>query len=723
MACKGRTRGKGGRVSAADQSGPIDLRAARAALARAWARLPTRTLLGLGLLIAVSLSVVGGFRGISALRYMEAGLNDSLRVILTPYRAAQDPRISILTLTEDTLAQFPYRSPVDRDFLAALVEKLNRAGAKALGVDILFDQATEPGKDDRLRAALRDFKGPVVVAWADERAGLRPAQRDWLDAFITAGQVDPGFATVLYDGDGVVRRFSASLPGSDMRSFPARLIEDAGGAVTIPDGLIDWRRETADGKTAFQTLPAHALMNPALPEALFRGWFGGRYVLIGADLEQTDRHQTSLAADPTLTNRTQPGVLLHAHVLSQMLDARQVRDMNVDTPAGAALAALLALIGAVLGMRGGGLPLKLALLALTGGAWLGAAGALAATHGPYLPIAPPLLALALAFGLGAAAEGFLAAREKAFIRQAFSHYLEPAMVDRLAADRTSLRLGGERRALSFVFTDIEGFTEMSERLEPEVLTTLLNDYFDGMSDIISANHGMIDKFIGDAVVALFGAPTAEEDHASHALHAAAAMDAFAESFRLRHLALGLGRTRIGVHSGIATVGNFGGRRRFDYTAMGDAMNTAARLEAVNKTLGTRVTVSAVTRRNAIEDAARAARLTKAGLTKAGLTKAGLTKAGLTDASATDAGGLPMLRPAGRLALKGKAEATEAWSLAPDADPIMLTAYGAAYALMAAGDAAAAPAFAALAARWPDDPLIALHTARLRAGARDDCVGL
>jgi adenylate cyclase len=676
-------------VSARDQqAAPASPLAALVALA---GRVPVRLALGLGLLIAVSVAVVGGFRVNSALRNMEAGLNDSLRVVLTPYSQAQDPRISILTITEDTLARFPYRSPVDRDFLAGLVDRLNRAGALAVGIDILFDQATEPGKDDRLVAALAAFEGPAVVAWANARQGLRPAQEAFLGDFIDRSGAEPGFAALIYDSDGVVRRFGTALPDTDVRSFPAHMLQSAGGAVTIPDGLIDWRRETADGKTAFQTLPGHAILNPALPEALFRGWFGGRYVLIGADLEQTDRHQTSLAADPTLVNRTQPGVLLHAHVLSQMLDGRQVRDFNVGGAPGAVLTVLMALVGALLGLRGGALALKLALLALAVGAWLGLAGGLASLHGPYLPIAPPLLALGLAFGLGGVAEAFVSAREKAFIRQAFSHYLEPAMVDRLAKDRTSLRLGGERRELSFIFTDIEGFTEMTERLEPEVLTTLLNDYFDGMSDIIAANHGMIDKFIGDAVVALFGAPTADPSHALNAVRAAEAMDAFTQAFRASHGGLGLGVTRIGVHTGIASVGNFGGRRRFDFTAMGDAMNTAARLESINKALGTRVTVSGAARTAAMADANR------------------------TGAR------LPAMRPAGRLALKGKAGATEAWNLTRDADPAMLAGYDAAFNLLCAEDAAAEPAFAALAARWPDDPLIALHLRRLRAGGSGETV--
>lgn len=658
--------------------------------------LPPRLLIGAALIAFATLFSVAGFRHVAALRYMEAGLNDVLRVVFSPYSEVQDPRISVLTLTEDTLAQFPYRSPVDREFLARVILRLNKAGVKAVGIDILFDQATEPRKDAALVNALRQFSGPKVVAWADARAGLRPAQEDFLNQFVERSGATPGFATVRYDGDGVVRSFASNLAGTPVRSFPASLIEGTGAQPRIEEGLIDWRRETVEGAPAFQTLPAHTILNPRLPDVMLQRWFDGRFVLIGADLEQTDRHQTSLAADPTVSNRTQPGVLLHAHVLAQMLDGRAARNFDVGTPGGAALVALAALIGAALGLKGGAFGLRVLAFLLASAAWLGFAAILADLGGPYPPIAPPMLALAFCFGVGGVADAVIAARDKAFIRQAFSHYLEPAMVDRLARDRDSLKLGGERREISFIFTDIAGFTEMSERLPPETLTALLNEYFDGMSDVLAAHDGMIDKFIGDAVVALFGAAQPDPSHAANAVRAAAAMDAFAEDFRARHAEIGLGVTRIGVHTGVASVGNFGGRRRFDFTAMGDAMNTAARLESINKTLGTRVTVSG---------AARAAAMTE-----------GFEAAGI------DAAALPPLRRAGRLALKGKAGFTEAWNLArgETASPEAIAAYEAAYARMLAGEGATAEAaFAAVLAAHPLDPLAALHLRRLRAGATGD----
>lgn len=653
---------------------------------------PVRLLLGLLIALAVAAVVIAGFRGMATLRSLESGLNDRLRVILTPYSETQDPRISILTITEDTLALFPYRSPVDRDFLADLIVLLNDAGVAAIGLDILIDQPTEPAKDQRLVDAIRDFPGTLVLAWADARAGLRPAQEAFLAEFMERSGAIPGFATVRYDPDGVVRRFESTLPGAEPMSFAAALLTATDKPLFPTEGLVDWRRETHDGSDAFQKIAGQILLNPAMPKAMFRNWFAGRYVMIGADLEQTDRHQTSLSVDPTISNRTNPGVLLHAHILSQMLDGRVVNDFDVGGAPGMAISAAMALLGAGLGIWGGALVWRFSAGAAAALGYAGLTVGLSYLGGPYLPIAPALLAFGVSFGIGGAAEAYLSSREKQFIRMAFSHYLEPAMVDRLARDRSSLRLGGERREISFIFTDVAGFTDMSETLEPEVLAELLNGYFDGMSDIIARNGGTIDKFIGDAVVALFGAMTPEPDHALNAIRCAAEMDAFAEAYRATKAHLGLGVTRIGVHSGVASVGNFGGRRRFDYTAMGDAMNTAARLESINKRLGTRITVS---------EAARLAALRFADETRP----------------------LPELRPVGRVMLKGKAEPVTVWNLDRLSPQSVRDAYARAFALMT-GEGGAAAAREALAAvvRMPEgeaDPLARLHLERLEAGERDD----
>jgi adenylate cyclase len=187
-------------------------------------------------------------------------------------------------------------------------------------------------------------------------------------------------------------------------------------------------------------------------------------------------------------------------------------------------------------------------------------------------------------------------RERAFIRHAFGRYLSPELVKRLTDDPAALRLSGERREMTFLFTDIAGFTGLSERLGPAALAPILNAYFDGACAVIFAHGGMVNEFVGDAILAFFNAPVDQPDHAARALAAARALDRFAETFRREQDARGIpfGATRIGVHTGTALVGNFGSSQRFKYSALGDVVNTASRIEGLNKYFGTRACASEYT---------------------------------------------------------------------------------------------------------------------------------
>ena len=182
------------------------------------------------------------------------------------------------------------------------------------------------------------------------------------------------------------------------------------------------------------------------------------------------------------------------------------------------------------------------------------------------------------------------------IRNAFGHYLSPSIVDEIARHPHRLKLGGEVREISSLFTDLEGFTMLSESFEAENLVDLINQYLDGICQIIIKHDGTVDKIIGDAVHAIFGAPQYTKLHAQKAVDCALAIDEFSKQFIHQQLKKGfeLGATRIGVNSGQAVVGNFGGQVRFDYTAYGDTVNTASRLESANQFLGTHICVSKAT---------------------------------------------------------------------------------------------------------------------------------
>ncbi len=266
-------------------------------------------------------------------------------------------------------------------------------------------------------------------------------------------------------------------------------------------------------------------------------------------------------------------------------------------------------------------------------------------------------------------------------RGQLARYFSPNLADRLAGAGEGIDLGAQRRDVTSMFTDIAGFTTLSERLEPAVIAPLLNEYLTGMTEIVFDHGGTLVKIAGDGLNVLFGAPTEQDDHAARAVACAMAMDVYAEDLRARWQARGiaLGVTRIGLNAGPALVGNFGTGRYFDYNAHGDTINTAARLEQANKQLGTRICVS-----------------------------------GSVVARIPGFQG----RPVGDLILRGRSEALTACEpLTAERHADALTeAYLDAFAKMEAHDPTALPAFAALLGRAGEDKLVGFHLKRLLAGA-------
>src|SRR3954467_8829570 len=263
-----------------------------------------------------------------------------------------------------------------------------------------------------------------------------------------------------------------------------------------------------------------------------------------------------------------------------------------------------------------------------------------------------------------------------------SRYFSPQIASRLAAIGDSDGMEVHWREIATIFTDITGFTSLVETVAPEVLGALLNEYVGGMTDVVFAHEGTVAKIIGDAIQVLFNAPGDQPDYARRAIACAHDLDIWAQMFRERWKEKGVrfGATRIGIHAGPALVGNFGGSRFFDYTAYGDTINTAARLEAANKHLGTRICVSAAV-----------------------------------------AGGAEAFhgRPVGDLMLRGRSEPLRAYEPLPASlsDTPATAQYGAAFAKLEAGDAAAMPAFAALVGSHADDALAGFHLKRLLNGAK------
>jgi adenylate cyclase len=263
-----------------------------------------------------------------------------------------------------------------------------------------------------------------------------------------------------------------------------------------------------------------------------------------------------------------------------------------------------------------------------------------------------------------------------------SRYFSPQVAKRIASNGETDDMEVQWREVGTIFTDITSFTTLVESSAPEVLGVLLNEYVGGMTEIIFAHEGTVAKIIGDAIHVLFNAPGDQPDYASRAVACAHDLDIWAEGFKRRWNEKGInfGATRIGVHAGPALVGNFGGSNYFDYTAHGDTINTAARLESANKHLGTRICAS--------EIVAKAADSFKG-------------------------------RPVGDIVLRGRSEPLRTYEPLRDeafASPATVQ-YGEAFAKLEAGDAGAMPAFAALVGMHADDPLAGFHLKRLLNGAK------
>ena len=262
-----------------------------------------------------------------------------------------------------------------------------------------------------------------------------------------------------------------------------------------------------------------------------------------------------------------------------------------------------------------------------------------------------------------------------------ARYFSPNLAERLASDPDAVDLGGQRREITSLFSDIADFTSMVETLDLEIVAPLLNEYLGGMTGIAFRHGGTVMKIVGDALHVLFGAPADQPDHAARAVACALELDQYAQACRSRWRDRGvvLGATRLGLEAGPAIVGNFGGDKFFDYNAYGDTVNTAARLEAANKQLGTRICVG--------------------------------------ESVATRVAGFKG-RPIGDLLLRGRREPLRAFEPLPIEvyDSTATRAYLDAFAKLEAEDPLAMPAFAALLGLHSEDHLVGFHLRRLLNGA-------
>ncbi|WP_207479083.1 adenylate/guanylate cyclase domain-containing protein [Arenibaculum pallidiluteum] len=494
----------------------------------------------------------------------------------------QHQGIVLVTVGEDTVSQLACRSPIDRAFLAELIERLQRARVRAIGLDLLFDQPTSPEHDARLREAMHDAAVPVVATTALDHTPLTPRQRAQLDTFLEG--VPLGHANVAKDRvDGTVRWHVPRGPDGTP-SFPARIAEAVGARAPDEPFRIAWRRAPAATVPAMPTYPAEAVR--LLPDA----WLRDRIVLVGTDLVGTDHHRTPLSE----AGRDISGVAIQGHVLAQILDGRIAPRLGAGPEAMLVLAFCAA--GALLGMAGRALWLQAAgLLGCLAALWGGSA-ALIAGGGPLIPPLAASLGLLAAQGAMTAHASLRNRAERQMIMGLFAKHVSQPIAEDIWRRRDAFLSGGRPKpqtlTATVLFSDIEGFTGICERLDPEPLIEWLEAYLDAMVRIVAAHDGIVLRFVGDAILAAFGVPVPRttqaeiEADARRAVDCALAMADELDLLNARWRAQGLPAVgiRIGIHTGPVVAGSLGGLRHLEYSLLGDTANTAARLEALAKTV-------------------------------------------------------------------------------------------------------------------------------------------
>jgi adenylate cyclase len=630
---------------------------------------------------------------------LELAIYDQLRVVW----AGDQPSASIVLVgaTEmDVRRGWPLR---DGD-LANLLERIAAWQPRVIAVDLYRDYPEPPGTD-RLETVLAQHP-EIIWAWKlpdDGEPAISPpkALRGTDRAVFTDVVTDAGNTVrrgLLYVDDGV-----QTYTGVGMAVALGYLARD--GIVPGPAGddqlrlgkaLITWLDDRRGPYTRLDSqghqilLDYHGGPHPFARESMGEimrsdvaaARVRGHAVIIGDAAESVkDDFSTPFNsgfndADPIY------GITVHAHIADQLIRAaidgvpmlrglpRPLEDLWIW---GWAMAGL-----------GLGLLLRQPLPAISGSiaGLLILAGTVYAAFGQavLLPALPAAIAWVTSAGVANRAMRAASYRSRTLLLKSFEHYLAPAVIRKMNFSEAVPTLGGEKREISVLFTDMAGSTATAETMQPEVFSRLYTDYFEGVCAAISEHGGMLNEFVGDGMLAFFGAPDQQPDHADRAVEAALAIDKFARHFSAEQKRRGIdfGSTRIGVHTGIALVGNIGTRARFKYGAQGDVLNTGSRLEGLNKAIGTRICVSGDTAGNARHHC---------------------------------------FRQIGSFVLKGRRDATEvfepvAWR---SCEGEWVERYQVAYRALEKREPEAADLFETLYRERPDDASVAFHHRRLIAG--------
>jgi adenylate cyclase len=592
-------------------------------------------------------------------RLLKLGIIERLELATIDYRfgfrganpAIRDSaHVVIVEIGEESFRSLPAKFPWPRSYYAHLVRNLRAAGARAVGIDLIFDTGDvyAGANDEDLRRAIRETH-IAVLAGKREQDDARFITTSSLENFSNIFYpVDSclGLVNIRADVDGVYRFYNTSYlvpAGADsVRSVPTFGFALLNKYLCLPPATVPQRRDGEflyAGRTIPPYDPASLLINFYGPSGTFRhmqfqdviddesltttdeaatgeqintfsdpdygylydGTFVGKIVLVGVTVpEYKDLFPVSLGRGTQRGDNLMYGVELHANLVENVLRNDFLTRQSPKTEAAVVfvLAAFTFLL--VSWIKGAKTRHSLlvevnSLLAVVAELVVIVSAALALfVHENYvLTVISPIVAVATGYVASTTFHFISERKQRLLIKSMFSTYVNPSVVDELISHPEKLVLGGRREELTVLFSDIEGFTTISQDMLPEELVAILNEYLSAMSEIIFTNDGTLDKYEGDAIMAFWGAPIPQEDHALRACLSALAMqEALAHIHTVwREQQKPLFNMRIGINTGEMVVGNMGAAGKFAYTVIGDSVNLASRLEGANKEYRTGIMVS------------------------------------------------------------------------------------------------------------------------------------
>jgi adenylate cyclase len=502
--------------------------------------------------------------------------------------------IVIVGIDEHSFQDLKKAWPWPRSYHAKIIRNLKAAGARLIVFDVLFAEPSTAEDDQAFADAMREAGNVILATTIESSESAQVVRQILVQPYTLFRQAARGMGLTLVtpDSDGIVRRFHCRL--GEEETLPEVAVHTYLPSLKIPPHLCSLIHFTGPPGHLY-TISYSRLLEGLDPSGAER--LRGKIVLIGrivgaAPTPIADAFYTPFFAG---TGQLMSGVEIHAQVIQTLLKRNWGRELSLLPRLGLSMLVLLlfgwlllrvspfaamgVLVGFILVIFGTSVYLFLHL-----NLWY-----------------PPIL---LCGGLGVVYAGHIFAhywiesREKRWLRQAFGQYVSESLVESIIAHPERLQLGGEEVEATVLFSDLVGFTSMAENTAPKELIRLLNEYFSTMTEIILAHQGTVDKFIGDAIMAFWGAPLPIADHATRACEAAlemlAAMRLLQQSWESQGFpSISL---RIGLHTGPVVAGNVGSKKHFNYTVMGDTVNLAARLERVNKIYGTEIMMSDATYR-------------------------------------------------------------------------------------------------------------------------------